>query len=78
MDQPEYAIDLPADLANEEDDGLNWSLVEKAAHPETVVPGAVLRAGRVGHWSWVEIMSVDPDGQVHFRQIAAPEHRGAT
>lgn len=63
-------LDIIADLNAEDDDGLNWALIRKASDPSVVVPGAVLRAGMERAWSWVQIVAVDDDGQVHFRQIS--------
>ena len=66
-------IDLKADLNSEDDDGRNWALLSGAEHPETIQPGAVLRAGTPRFWSWVRVDAVDPDGQVHFHQISSRE-----
>ena len=66
-------LDLRADLNAEDDEGLNWSLLANADHPERIRPGAVVRAGRERYWSWVRVVCVDEDGQVHFRQISAAE-----
>jgi hypothetical protein len=66
-------IVLRANLNNEDDDGLNWSLLRKAADPEAVVEGAVLVAGTERFWSWVRIRRIDSDGQVHFERISADE-----
>ena len=52
-------IELLADLNAEDDDGLNWSSLSKALHPERIVPGAVVTAGRAGFRSRVEIVAVD-------------------
>ncbi|HEY1653133.1 MAG TPA: hypothetical protein VGG09_14710 [Acidimicrobiales bacterium] len=68
-------IDLQSDLNMEDDEGLNWSLLRDAADPEKVRPGAVLRAGRPSAGSWVRIVAVDDDGQVHFGQISGDEAR---
>ena len=70
-------IELDADLNAEDDDGLNWSVLSAAAHPEVVKAGAVITAGRDRYWSWVRVVRVDPDGQVHFKQISAAEAREA-
>lgn len=69
-------IDIIADLNAEDDEGLNWALLRNATDPSAVVPGAVLRAGMERAWSWVQIVAVDADGQVHFHQIsgAAAKH----
>lgn len=66
-------VDLEADLNNEDDDGRNWSLLRHAAHPEHIHPGAVVRAGRPSAWSWVRVVAVDEDGQVHFERISDDE-----
>jgi hypothetical protein len=66
-------IELDADLNAEDDEGFDWSLLSAAALPERIEPGAVITAGRDGYWSWVRVVRVDPDGQVHFQQISAAE-----
>lgn len=66
-------LDLRADLNAEDDDGLNWALLADAERADQIRPGAVLRAGRERYWSWVRIVRLDDDGQVHFRQISASE-----
>lgn len=66
-------LDLRADLNSEDDEGRNWALLDGARDPALVRPGAVLRAGVPGFWSWVLIDAVDADGQVHFRQITAAD-----
>jgi hypothetical protein len=66
-------ITLRANLNNEDDEGLNWSLLRKAFDPEAVVEGAVLVAGTERFWSWVKIRRVDDDGQVHFQRISPEE-----
>ena len=62
-------IDLPCDLNAEDDAGLNWALLAKAADPSAVQPGALLVAGLPRFWSVVRVTSVDQDGQVHFVQL---------
>jgi hypothetical protein len=64
---------LRANLNNEDDEGLNWSLVRKATDPATIVEGDVLVARTERFWSWVRIRQVDDDGQVHFERITAEE-----
>lgn len=63
-------LDVAADLNANDDDGLNWALLRNPRDPGLVVPGAVLRAGMERAWSWVHVVAVDPDGQVHFQQIS--------
>jgi hypothetical protein len=67
------AIALAANLNNEDDEGLNWSLLRNAADPSVIVEGAVLTAGTERFWSWVRVCRIDEDGQVHFQQISAEE-----
>jgi hypothetical protein len=74
MTAPDIA--LRANLNNEDDEGRNWALLRDAVNPELIVKGAVVTAGTERFWSWVRIIDVDPDGQVHFEQIDADEaHR---
>lgn len=67
------AIALRANLNNEDDEGLNWSLLRKAIDPAAIVEGAVVVAGTERFWSWVRIRRIDDDGQVHFERITAEE-----
>lgn len=59
-------LDLIADLNAEDDDGFGWSTLSAAAHPELIVPGAMLLAGNRYGRAVVRIVAVDDDGQVHF------------
>jgi len=70
-------IDLPANLNNEDDEGLNWALLRNAPDPARIVAGSVVVAGTERFWSWVRIRRVDPDGQVHFDQVSEAEARAA-
>jgi hypothetical protein len=67
------SIDLWADLNTEDDEGRNWSMVDRAREPAALVPGVVLIAGVEGLWSVVRIDAVDDDGQVHFVQLDQEE-----
>jgi len=66
-------LELRADLNSEDDDGLNWALLRDAVDPSKIHRGAVVRAGSERFWSWVEVVAVDPDGQVHLRQLSRAE-----
>jgi hypothetical protein len=66
-------LELRADLNSEDDDGLNWALLRDAVDPSKIHRGAVVRAGSERFAAWVEIVAVDSDGQVHFRQLNAAE-----
>lgn len=65
-------IDLVADLNAQDDDGLGWTLIADAAHPERVRPGAMLLAGNRVAQAVVRIVTVDDDGQVHFAILPGP------
>ncbi len=67
------AIALPANLNNEDDDGLNRSLLRKAVDRGTIVEGAVVVGGTEHFWSWVRIRRIDADGQVDVERITAEE-----
>ena len=60
------AIDLPADLNTQDDDGLGWTIVTFARDPQQVKVGEQLVAGDRNAQATVRIEAVDPDGQVHF------------
>jgi hypothetical protein len=59
-------VDLKADLNAQDDDGLGWSVLADARHPEKVRPGSMLLAGGPYGQAVVQIIAVDDDGQVHF------------
>lgn len=60
------AIDLPADLNSQDDDGLGWTMLTFARDPRQVKAGAQVIAGDRNGQATVRIEAVDPDGQVHF------------
>jgi dihydroxyacid dehydratase/phosphogluconate dehydratase len=60
------AIDLPADLNAQDDDGLGWSLLREAADPTKIRPGVYVVAGNLQAAAVVRIAAIDDDGQVHF------------
>ena len=60
------AIDLPADLNTQDDDGLGWTILTFARDPQQVKVGEQLVAGDRNGQATVRIEAVDPDGQVHF------------
>jgi hypothetical protein len=68
----EQAVDLPADLNSEDDDGLGWTTMVFARHPDRVKVGAHLLAGDRNGQAIVRIVAVDPDGQVHFTILPDP------
>lgn len=60
------AIDLPADLNAQDDDGLGWALLREAGDPSGVRVGTHLIAGNLQATAVVRIVAVDDDGQIHF------------
>lgn len=60
------AIDLPADLNAQDDDGLGWTTITFARDPQGVKVGEQLVAGDRNGQATVRIEAVDTDGQVHF------------
>lgn len=59
-------VDLVADLNAQDDDGLGWSVVSNACHPDRLQPGAMVLAGNEQGRAVVRIVAVDDDGQIHF------------
>ena len=59
-------IDLIADLNDEDDEGLGWSMLSDASDPARIRPGAMLVAGNRQAQAVVRVVAVDDDGQVHF------------
>lgn len=59
-------IDLVADLNAQDDDGHGWSMLADATDPVSIRPGAIVLAGNRHATASVWILSVDPDGQIHF------------
>jgi hypothetical protein len=75
-------VDLLADLNAEDDDGLGWSTLSDARDPSLVHPGAMLAAGNSQAKAVARVVTVDEDGQVHFRVLPGsldrkepPSHR---
>jgi hypothetical protein len=65
-------VDITADLNAEDDEGLGWSTLNDARHPERVRPGVMLLAGNAAATAVVRIVAVDDDGQVHFAILPGP------
>lgn len=66
-------LDIHSDLNAEDDDGQNWALLRNAVDPSRIRPGAVVIAGTARYWSVVRVTAVDPDGQIHFVQLAGDD-----
>jgi len=59
-------IDLAADLNDEDDEGLGWSMLSQASDPARIRPGVMVVAGNRQAQAVVRVVAVDDDGQVHF------------
>ncbi len=67
--EPMTDLDLTADLNAQGDDGLGWSTLADASDADRVRAGAMLLAGNSQAQAVVRVVSVDGDGQVHFRVL---------
>ena len=65
-------IDIDIDWNEEDDTGLPWTLLHRAASPAKIVPGARVIAGRPGSLTLAEVVDVDPAGVVHLRPVRDP------
>ncbi|MGH9190099.1 MAG: hypothetical protein ACRD0Q_08720 [Acidimicrobiales bacterium] len=74
-----YTIEIYVDWNTQDDSGLPWTLLDQAADPSRVRPGAYLIAGHDDAMAVVEVVDVDTDGVVHVRQlpgsVSANAHR---
>lgn len=66
------AVDLVADLNAQDDDGLGWSCIDEAAHPDRIRVGSMLLAGNSQAQAVVRVVAIDDDGQVHFTILPGP------
>jgi hypothetical protein len=71
------AIDLPADVNAQDDDGLGWSLLRESRAPSRVCVGSHLVAGNDHAVAVVRIVAVDDDGQVHFAVLPGSIHKNS-
>lgn len=67
-----YTIDIDIDWNEEDDTGLPWTFVKRAAHPDRIVPGAYVVAGRGSAVAVAEVVDRDDDGVVHLRAVPGP------
>jgi hypothetical protein len=65
-------VDLVADLNDQDDDGLGWSVLADAREPARIRAGALVLAGNRHGLAVVRIVSVDEDGQIHFSILPGP------
>ena len=66
------ALDIEIDWNEEDDTGLPWTFVDRAAVPSKIVPGAYVVAGRGTALAVAEVVDVDDDGVVHLRPLPGP------
>lgn len=70
-----YTIDIDIDWNEEDDTGLPWTFVDRAARPDDIVPGAYVVAGRGTAVAVAEVVDRDEDGVVHLRPLPGPVSR---
>lgn len=72
-----YTIDIDIDWNEEDDTGLPWTFAKRAAHPDRIVPGAFVVAGRGTAVAVAEVVDRDEDGVVHLRALLGTVARNA-
>ena len=72
-----YAIDIDIDWNEEDETGLPWTFAQRAAHPEEIVPGAYVLAGRGNAIAVAPVVDRDDSGLVHLRMISGSIGRNA-
>lgn len=66
------AIDLPAELHFEDDDGLVLARTSGAREPKGLREGTVLVAGSADAWTWAEVVSIE-EGWAHLRPLTTAQ-----
>ena len=72
-----YTIDIDIDWNEEDDTGLAWTFVDRAARPDHILPGAYVVAGRGTAVAVAEVVDRDEHGVVHLRPLPGPVSRHA-
>lgn len=67
-----YPIDIYVDWNTLDDTGLPWSLLDEAADPARIRPGAFVIAGHDTAIAVAEVVDVGADGVVHLRMLPGP------
>ena len=62
-------VDIWADFNSTDDTGLPWTLLDEAAEPSRIVPGAFVLAGSEHARAVAEVVDVGDDGVVHLRPL---------
>ena len=77
-DQPALRIMLPADVAQVDDTGYVWTFLDRAADPDSVVPGMLIVAGDEEGPFTARVVDVveGPGGRqiVHVDVVGVPDH----
>lgn len=67
-------IDLPLDLASEDESGLPWGFLDEAADPALIREGAWIVVGSVAAHAVAQVADIDGD-IVHVRPLPGPVRR---
>ncbi len=67
-------IDLPLDLASEDDTGLPWGFLDEAADPSRIHEGAWIVVGSAAAQAVAQVVDID-GGIVHVRPLPGPVGR---
>lgn len=65
-------IDIDIDWNEEDETGLPWTTVDRAAFPEHIAAGAYIVAGRGSAVAVAEVVDRHDDGVVHLRPLPGP------
>ena len=64
-----YVIDIDIDWNEEDETGLPWTMVSRAAFPGRIMPGAFVVAGRGSAVAVAEVVDRGEGGVVHLRAL---------
>jgi hypothetical protein len=65
-------VDIDIDWNEEDDTGLPWTFVDRAADRSKITRGAYVIAGRGVSVAVAEVVDVGEDGVVHLRPLPGP------
>jgi hypothetical protein len=68
------SIDLPLDLASEDETGLPWGLLDEAPDPSRIREGAWIIVGSVAAHAVAQVADIDGE-VVHVRPLPGPVSR---
>lgn len=55
---PSLDVDIRADLQNEDETGYVWAYLDRADHPERIVPGDIVIAGNSGGRCLAQVVDI--------------------